>query len=257
MLVAKSSCRHHGTGKRPLITPVPVIEQLAARLEPCWTRPWVLRRRHLMSAGGALSPICWANRASMLNWTGRQFPAGARGQSGPGKSQNPNGRPGSPENSPTKPSFAEWMRSRAAKFSAETVTVIVPIFLPRTTRRVSRCLSTIEYVSSEDDKPTQHRKYLEPPKGNNWLYIPPGVKVEQLQDLTIPLAMIEGEKRASVLWRLACHDTEPPQFIPVALAGACQLNDARLALTTITDHYRSRRDSLPVYRSLIAAETGP
>jgi hypothetical protein len=45
--------------------------------------------------------------------------------------------------------------------------------------------------------------------------------------------------------------------IPVAIAGAGQLSDARLALTASSDRYRSGRRSSPAFRSLIGAETGP
>jgi hypothetical protein len=37
--------------------------------------------------------------------------------------------------------------------------------------------------------------------------------------LTIALAFVEGEKKALAMWRLACHETIRPRFIPVAIAG--------------------------------------
>jgi hypothetical protein len=57
------------------------------------------------------------------------------------------------------------------------------------------------------------------PKSANRLYIPPGVTPEQLQDITIPIAIVEGEKKALALWRLAHYEAERPRFIPVAIAG--------------------------------------
>ena len=45
--------------------------------------------------------------------------------------------------------------------------------------------------------------------------------------------------------------------IAVAIARAGQLSDARLTLTAVTDRYRSGLGSLPTFRSLIGAETGP
>lgn len=114
-----------------------------------------------------------------------------------------------------------------------------------------------EYVWSEDGKPKQDGKCLGPPKGSNRLYIPAEVTLEQLRGSTIPLVIVEGEKRPFVLWRLARHDAETAQFIPEAIAGAGQLSDARFALTAIPDRYQSRRGSLPAFRGPIAAETGP
>jgi hypothetical protein len=67
--------------------------------------------------------------------------------------------------------------------------------------------------------PKPDRKYLGPPKGANRLYIPPGVTPEQLQDVTIPMVLVEGEKKALALWRLAWHERETPRFVPIAIAG--------------------------------------
>ena len=67
-----------------------------------------------------------------------------------------------------------------------------------------------------------------PPKGSNRLYIPPGVTLEQLQDVTIPLAVVEGEKKALALRRLACHETDKPQFILCPPFQAFGIGAARL-----------------------------
>jgi hypothetical protein len=70
-----------------------------------------------------------------------------------------------------------------------------------------------------DGKPKPEKKYLGPPRCGNRLYIPPGVTPEQLQDVTIPIAITEGEKKALALWRLARHGVDMPRFIPIAIAG--------------------------------------
>jgi hypothetical protein len=77
-----------------------------------------------------------------------------------------------------------------------------------------------EWTTGKDGKPKPAKKYLGQPKAPNQLYIPPGVTPEQLQDLTIPIAIVEGEKRALALSRLASHAAERPRFIPAALASA-------------------------------------
>jgi hypothetical protein len=76
-----------------------------------------------------------------------------------------------------------------------------------------------DWKMGKDGKPKPEKKYLGPPKSTNRLYIPPGITPEQLQDVTIPIAITEGEKKALALWRLARYDTERPRFIPVAIAG--------------------------------------
>jgi hypothetical protein len=70
-----------------------------------------------------------------------------------------------------------------------------------------------------DGKIKLERKYLAPLRDGNHLYIPPGVTVEQLHALTIPIVLVEGEKKALALWRLASHETPPFHFIVVAIPG--------------------------------------
>ena len=62
-------------------------------------------------------------------------------------------------------------------------------------------------------------KYLGAPGEGNRLYIPPGVTPEQFANTQIPIALVEGEKKALALWRLAHHDTEGLRFIPIAISG--------------------------------------
>jgi hypothetical protein len=76
-----------------------------------------------------------------------------------------------------------------------------------------------DWKEGKDGKPKPDKKYLGPPKSTNRLYIPPGVTPEQLQDIAIPIAIVEGEKKALALWRLAHYEAERPRYIPVAIAG--------------------------------------
>lgn len=76
-----------------------------------------------------------------------------------------------------------------------------------------------DWSYGKDGKPKPERKYLGPPKSRNRLYIPPCVTLEQLADVTIPIAIVEGEKKALALWRLANYEVATPRFIPVAIAG--------------------------------------
>jgi hypothetical protein len=76
-----------------------------------------------------------------------------------------------------------------------------------------------DWTVGKDGKPKADGKYLGPPNGGNRLFIPPGVTLEVLSDAQVPLALVEGEKKALALWRLTNHETESPRFIPVAIAG--------------------------------------
>ncbi len=76
-----------------------------------------------------------------------------------------------------------------------------------------------EFKLGKDGKRRLDKKYLGPPGERNRLYIPPGVTLEQLNDVSIPIALVEGEKKALALWRLAQWEIEVPRFIPVAIAG--------------------------------------
>jgi hypothetical protein len=76
-----------------------------------------------------------------------------------------------------------------------------------------------DWTQGKDGKPRQKRKYLSPPNGSNRLFIPIGVTLEQLADKQIPIVLVEGEKKALAVWRLAHYETANPRFIPVAIAG--------------------------------------
>jgi hypothetical protein len=76
-----------------------------------------------------------------------------------------------------------------------------------------------DWTADKDGKPKPQGKYLGPPNGANRLFVPPGITLEQLSDAQIPIALVEGEKKALALWRLANHETESPRFIPIAIAG--------------------------------------
>jgi hypothetical protein len=76
-----------------------------------------------------------------------------------------------------------------------------------------------EWTTGKDGKPKPDKKYLGAPNSTNRLYIPPGVTLEQLQDLTIPVVIVEGEKKALALWGLAHYQSDKPRFISIAIAG--------------------------------------
>jgi hypothetical protein len=76
-----------------------------------------------------------------------------------------------------------------------------------------------EMTQGKDGTLKPDRKYLGAPGSGNRLYIPSGVTSERLADVKIPIAIVEGEKKALALWRLALHDADVPRFIPIAIPG--------------------------------------
>jgi hypothetical protein len=76
-----------------------------------------------------------------------------------------------------------------------------------------------DWKEGKDGKPKPDKKYLGPPQSSNRLYLPPGITPDELQDVTVPIAITEGEKKALALSRLARYETERPRFTPVAIAG--------------------------------------
>jgi hypothetical protein len=107
------------------------------------------------------------------------------------------------------------------KGSRDCAGLLIPYYWPDEPRafnyRVRR--DNPEWTVGKDGKLKPDRKYLGAPNSGNRLYIPPGVTPEQLQDVSIPIAIVEGEKKALALWRLARYEMERPRFVPVAIAG--------------------------------------
>ena len=77
-------------------------------------------------------------------------------------------------------------------------------------------------------------KYLSTYGAKNMFYVPHGVKVEWLSDVSIPVVFFEGEDKATAAARVASADftLEKWHFIPVALAGVWNF---RTDLTKVED----------------------
>lgn len=77
-------------------------------------------------------------------------------------------------------------------------------------------------LEQRDDGTLKERdKYLSPPGRGNLLYFVPGTPAEWLGDVTLPVAVTEGEKKTLALYRLAFHGVEGgrPRFLPIGLPG--------------------------------------
>jgi P4 family phage/plasmid primase-like protien len=70
-----------------------------------------------------------------------------------------------------------------------------------------------------DGTTKEKQKYLFAPGRANILYIPPGVTLEMLAEINLPIVICEGAKKSLALWRLATEGRENPLFVPIAISG--------------------------------------
>jgi hypothetical protein len=99
--------------------------------------------------------------------------------------------------------------------------ILFPLYWPEATHphayRLRR--DNPEWKQGKDGALKPDRKYLGEPGSGNRLYFPPSVILAQLDDPATPIVIVEGEKKALALQRLAYHQQENPRFIPIAIAG--------------------------------------
>jgi hypothetical protein len=80
-----------------------------------------------------------------------------------------------------------------------------------------------EMEQGKDGRFKERNKYLSPPGRGNMLYLPPGIAAEWLHAASIPVILVEGEKKSLALWGLAWRAlgdaAERPVFLPLALPG--------------------------------------
>lgn len=66
-------------------------------------------------------------------------------------------------------------------------------------------------------------KYLAPPGRGNLLYLVPGTQPEWLDDVSLPVVLVEGEKKAIAVWAISWYDSgdtsDKPSWLPVAIPG--------------------------------------
>jgi len=103
--------------------------------------------------------------------------------------------------------------------------LVFPYFWPGDDRvreyRLRRDRPEVEIRADGTTKP--RGKYLSPPGRGNMLYLVPGTPPELLGDVSLPIILVEGEKKTLALWALAWHGlgeaAERPRFLPIGLAG--------------------------------------
>jgi hypothetical protein len=78
-------------------------------------------------------------------------------------------------------------------------------------------------LEQKDGKVVEKAKYMATPGQGNHIYFPPNVPVKWLKDTTIPIVIVEGEKKVLALWnivlRLLRISGERVPFVPIGLSG--------------------------------------
>jgi putative DNA primase/helicase len=70
-----------------------------------------------------------------------------------------------------------------------------------------------------DGTTKEKAKYLTPPGRGSMFYFVPGTPIGWLQDIHLPIALTEGEKKTIALYRLAMHESDKPRFLPLGIPG--------------------------------------
>jgi P4 family phage/plasmid primase-like protien len=118
--------------------------------------------------------------------------------------------------------FMFGQRDPDADFSG----IVIPNYLPgdESPRDYRLRLNHPPQERQEDGTIKPRYRYRSAPGAKNRFYFPPAVPAEWLQDSTLPIILIEGEKKTLALWRLAWHSlgdpAERPRYLPIGLHGA-------------------------------------
>lgn len=103
--------------------------------------------------------------------------------------------------------------------------IIFPYFLPLNydrPREYRLRRDQPDYEQKSDGTQKEKGKYLSPPGARNMLYFPPDVQDEWLADISLPVAITEGEKKTLGLHHLSRQnmgESSRPHFLPIGLSG--------------------------------------
>src|ERR1043165_6716724 len=88
-----------------------------------------------------------------------------------------------------------------------------------------------------DGPPKEKRKYLSPPGRANKIYLPPKIDPNDLENLQLPIIVVEGEKKCLALHRLSVESGD--RFFPIGIPGVLSF---RGVIGKANDAKGSRRD---------------
>ncbi|MDQ3713825.1 MAG: DUF3854 domain-containing protein [Acidobacteriota bacterium] len=114
---------------------------------------------------------------------------------------------------------------RPRKAGTNYVGIVFPYFLPPNydcPREYRLRRDCPDYEQKPDGTLKEKGKYLSPPGARNMLYFPPDVQSDWLTDVSLPVAITEGEKKTLGLYQLSrqnAAESSEPRFLPVGLSG--------------------------------------
>ncbi|HLM59252.1 MAG TPA: hypothetical protein VK308_00480, partial [Pyrinomonadaceae bacterium] len=100
---------------------------------------------------------------------------------------------------------------RLRKAGTDYAGIVFPYFLPPNynyPRQYRLRRDDPEYEQKADGTQKEKGKYLSAPGAANMLYFPPEIQSEWLEDVSLPVAITEGEKKTLALHRLSRHDSD-------------------------------------------------
>lgn len=101
--------------------------------------------------------------------------------------------------------------------------IIFPYFIPgEDYPREYRLRRDVPDFESQEDGSTKERaKYVSSPGARNMLYFAPGTSVELLNDVSLPIVIVEGEKKSLAMYRLAAETiiAGKSRFLSIGLSG--------------------------------------
>jgi putative DNA primase/helicase len=112
---------------------------------------------------------------------------------------------------------------RSSSHGESNAGIVFPYFKPGGSRpnsyRLRRDNPPVEPDKKHPGKFKPRDKYLAPPGGGNKFYFTPGTHPEMLADTALPVVIVEGEKKALALSRLALHEVTSLRFLVIGISG--------------------------------------
>jgi hypothetical protein len=108
--------------------------------------------------------------------------------------------------------------------SGDYTGIVIPYVLPETGNRCEyRLRRDFPDLEERNGRVVEKGRYLSPPGAGNRAYFVPGTRLDWLQDATVHLVLVEGEKKCLAMWAVAWDGlgdaAERPRFIPIGLGG--------------------------------------
>jgi hypothetical protein len=110
--------------------------------------------------------------------------------------------------------------------SGDYAGIVIPYYWPGESESIREYRLRLDHPELEDQgngKVKERAKYLSPPGKPNRLYFNRRTSPEWLENASLPVIILEGEKKCEAVWHLAWHglgeSAERPRWLPVSIPG--------------------------------------